>query len=228
MKYIKKIAEPAKFKAYRSIRGATYAGMALEAKKDLRDALLISQGYICCYCMQRVAEDNCKIEHFKPQTIYNGENGKPNLTLNYLNLFIACTGNEGQEYKRQTCDTRKGPKELHHVRLLEEAWDNAFKYSADGTISTIVENKPLTNEMEDMLNLNEGTLKRNRSAVYKVIIKRFQEAQKEGRYSIAFLNKELKHWQGRNAENQYQEYCMVAVYLIQKHIIRIQNQQKGR
>lgn len=222
MKYIEKNAEPAKFKVYRSIPGATYANITTEAKVALRTALLESQGYICCYCMQRVTESNCKIEHFKPQKTYNGTNGKADLTLNYKNLYIACMGNEGHGYDRLTCDSRKGHEELQHVRLDDKGWNNVFKYSADGTISTKDGNQALEKEIEEILNLNEDTLKRNRSSIYDYIMERFKNAQIRKQFNISFLNKELQHWADRNANNQYLEYCMVAIYLIRKHIDKLQ------
>jgi len=84
-------------------------------KDELRKALLVEQGYICCYCMCTLHWDDCnpqknnvKIEHWKPQTKY------PEKVLDYDNLLAACMGGEGDTDELQTCDTKKGNKELKY------------------------------------------------------------------------------------------------------------------
>lgn len=55
-------------------------------KKKLKEILLKEQGYICCYCGQRVEETNSHIEHVRPKK----EN--KHLTYEYYHLLISCDG----------------------------------------------------------------------------------------------------------------------------------------
>ena len=52
-----------------------------------------------------------KIEHWAPQSIYNGQNGTDR-RLDYSNLLGACRGNEGQPSRLHHCDSRKGDTEI--------------------------------------------------------------------------------------------------------------------
>ena len=52
----------------------------------MHQALLIEQGHICCYCGQRITQENSHIEHFKPRSSY------PNLKLDYENFLASCPG----------------------------------------------------------------------------------------------------------------------------------------
>ena len=84
-------------------------------KDDLREVLLKDQEFLCCYCMRRVqspTEEKMKIEHFKPYSIYNGTNGKPDLTLEYTNLFASCKGGEGGPKNLLHCDKTKKNSEI--------------------------------------------------------------------------------------------------------------------
>lgn len=54
---------------------------------NLKTVLIEDQGFICCYCGQRI-EDNfhTSIEHLQPKTIYK------HLTLDFDNLLASCSG----------------------------------------------------------------------------------------------------------------------------------------
>ena len=61
MKYIKKGDSPAKFEQWkidfkdRTGREPVYLDLKGSIKRDLKETLLKEQGYICCYCMCRIA-----------------------------------------------------------------------------------------------------------------------------------------------------------------------------
>ncbi len=86
-------------------------------KQNLHQALLEDQGYICCYCGERVAHqtfNNVKtrpgdshIEHLKPQKHFK------NLVLEYENLLISCQG--------QLTDNGN-PKEPVHCGPAKKDW----------------------------------------------------------------------------------------------------------
>ncbi len=102
MKQIKKGREPDSLLAHRKKSHANYDNF--KEKDDLRDSLMKEQGYICCYCMQRIAPnaEKMKIEHRQSQKRH------PELQLDYQNLLASCKGNEGKAKHLQHCDTSKG------------------------------------------------------------------------------------------------------------------------
>src|SRR4051812_20262977 len=76
---------------------------------ELREALLIEQGYICAYCMRRIpikdkgVKEASKIEH-----ILSREN-RPDLQLDYTNMVICCPGFiNGEDH----CDKSKGSRSV--------------------------------------------------------------------------------------------------------------------
>lgn len=100
----------------------------------IRLALAEEQGYLCCYCQQRIPMKKYKlengdevempdmnIEHFKPRSIYDGqirrdkhlcdeeELLRPDLRIEWSNLLCACLNHEGY------CGDIKGNYELCHI-----------------------------------------------------------------------------------------------------------------
>lgn len=225
MKQIKKIKEPSDFVEHRVKPDATFDNIPTSVKDNLREALLKSQGYICCYCMGRIDHRSSKIEHFKSQKYNNGKDGSENLTLDYKNLFVACA-DSGGKYETQTCDSHKKELELKTIDLTSPLCDSMFKYDGNGGISSVSDDSDVEKDINDILNLNQQTLKDNRKVIYKKIQERFKVYQKKECFNMSFLNKELSHWSSKDNEGQYYEYCMVAVYLIKKYIGKLEKQQK--
>lgn len=129
MKQIRKNKEPASLLEHRADQHS-YENLN---KLDTRMALLMEQGYICCYCMKRIPEKDinpgCKIEHFNCQDNHKDQE------LDYNNMLIACYGNEGSPEMIQTCDTFKQNKSLSispasRQRNIEEL----IKYKPNGEI----------------------------------------------------------------------------------------------
>lgn len=84
---------PANLIAYKQERGAYYDGFS--AKDDIKQALLLEQGYICAYCMRRIKKEKMTIEHYIPQAADEG------LALEYHNMLGVCMGES--RYYRKTC-----------------------------------------------------------------------------------------------------------------------------
>jgi len=154
MKRVKKGKEPASLLTYRKQPQASYEDY--RERDDLRESLLEEQGYICCYCMQRINKENLKIEHWKPQSKY------PELQLISHNLLAACDGNEGSSPKFQHCDTHKGDDEITlNPADSQKNCEQYIKYSSDGRIDS---DDPIINyELNEILNLNTQTLVSNRN-----------------------------------------------------------------
>ena len=78
-----------------------YNDLHQNVKNDLRIALVRAQGWLCCYCMNRITPDNSTIEHFLPQSQFKEEE------VRYSNLFLACRYSRGKAKKEQHCDDKK-------------------------------------------------------------------------------------------------------------------------
>ena len=98
-----------------------------KVKNDLRDKLLEEQGFICCYCMDRIERRNSKIEHFNPRSLFRIEQ------LEYTNLFVACLGGQGYSPDKQSCDTKKGNDVLKYINLLSDI-EKSIEYKKDGLV----------------------------------------------------------------------------------------------
>jgi len=229
MKQIIKITEPQSLIQHRANQPAFYEGLPLQTKDELRQNLLLEQGYICCYCLKRIPEKvekdgrisyDMKVEHYQSQY------GFPLLQLSYTNLFGACTGNEGKPKKLQTCDTRKGD-EILTINLLTNApnCETLFKYNAEGEISSVDNDKDINRQLNEILNLNMQTLKDGRRQVYLEVQKKVEAESrllKTGQLKLKYFETERQKWITKN-ENKHKPFCMVAIYYLTKKIRQCQN-----
>ncbi|MEG1178911.1 retron system putative HNH endonuclease [Chryseobacterium sp.] len=221
MKQIIKIQEPNSLIEHRANQPAFYDGLSLEAKEELRQNLLTEQGHICCYCMKRIPENTSpymKVEHYKCQD-YNSD-----LQLTYSNLFGACTGGEGKPKKLQTCDTQKGNQSIT-INLLTSApnCETQIRYNANGEISS--NNDEINRQLNDVLNLNMQTLKDGRKEIYLSVQKEIEAKSKQignKQLKLKYFQQEKEKWLTRK-DNKYRQFCMIAVYYLEKKIRQNQN-----
>lgn len=100
MKYIEKLAEPYELLQWKSespyyqgrFLTCSYGTIGGERKRIVKKALLIDQGWLCCYTGQRLdaSNDHSHIEHLKPQSICLVERRSED--IDYKNLFAAYGG----------------------------------------------------------------------------------------------------------------------------------------
>ena len=220
MKQIKKGKEPKSLTKYRSsithseleksniyedFKEKTKEGCNKYASHNLRRQLLEEQGYICCYCMSRIDCDNSKIEHFKPQTKYR------DFQIDYQNLFITCNGGEGKKAKEQYCDTFKGEDELIYINLLSNI-ENYIQYSKRGKI--LSNDKEIDKELNNILNLNNRILTKNRKETYQRLI---QNLNKKG-WTTQTLNHHILKYKKMDSNGKYYEFCEMIVYFLTKKL----------
>ncbi len=221
MKQINKSSEPASLVQHRASPYSSYDNLPTNTKEELRNSLLSEQGHICCYCMKRIPEKinidgniryDMKIEHHQCQDRY------PNLQLNYNNLLSACMGNEGKPKKLQTCDTKKGNLDLAINPL---SCETLFKYNADGEISSVSNDDEINRQINEVLNLNMQTLKDNRKQVY-LEVQKIVEAENRNKTNKqlkkSYFKQERDRWLSKKQDGKFREYCMVAVYYLNKKI----------
>lgn len=148
----------------------TYEDLDTQERKDLKKSLLNEQGWVCGYCMQRISEDNMKIEHHCEQTICNGENETTDRTLDYTNMLAVCMGDAGR--KELHCDSKKSQFDSStglpmKVSPWKSAHMNAISYSSNGLVKSEI---PLHDgEIKNILSLNTPHLKDLREKKFRKI-----------------------------------------------------------
>lgn len=211
MKHIEKNSEPNSFTTYKMQSNAKYDDIPSNVKKELKESLLVEQGNICGYCMQRISYGNMKVEHIDSQK------NKSSRQLDYNNIIGVCKGNEGNVYKNQHCDSFKRKESLFFINPVDKIknCEGMIKYLGDGTI--ISHNQNINNEINKLLNLNIQTLKNNRKKVYDGAIEILTKKNNK-QWSKSIIQSEIKKWSLKDKNNRYKEYCMVVVYFLKKKI----------
>lgn len=109
---IQKQKEPIELVRFRATPNARYDGMDSVCKSALKKALLQEQGFVCAYCMSRIEEENCIVEHWEPQSL-NLVSG-----LDFGNMLAVCR-HENVVRAEQTCDVAKNGYRLK----FNPGWD---------------------------------------------------------------------------------------------------------
>ena len=215
MKYIKKGLPPESLIKHQKEAFADYDNYS--KKDDLRNNLLKEQGHICCYCMQRISVAMMKIEHYKPQSIYNGKENLHNLTLSYSNLLGSCMGNQGQKEPLQHCDTYKGEKEFTKINPLLSSNENYFKFLPNGRIDS--DDSEVSKDIDMVLNLNVSHLIIARKGKIDGIIQAIQEyCRNSKQLSKYFLEENIAKYQTPDKEGKLKPFCQVTIYYLQKKL----------
>ncbi len=231
MKHIIKTAEPVSLTTYRSTPNANFDDCN---KEDIRLSLINEQGAICAYCMQRISNQwesklrkfKTEIEHYKSQDVYNGENGFPDLRLNYTNMLGVCNGNAGKPIHKQHCDKSKdfeankqylpltiNPLNLNCQELIE--------YKASGKISS--KNPTINRDLNIVLNLNEEDLVKNRkkaidTAVQSIMTK-IPRNRRANDWNKSVIREEKEKWITLY-NSGYNQFCQAVIFYLDKKINR--------
>lgn len=209
MLYIKKQNQPDKFTQYAGSVNAHFDDMPSEVKSVLRKSLLEEQGYLCAYCMQRIAVDDVKIEHYVPRNLQN--------ELRYSNLLAVCKGGEGRAKIHQTCDTHKGNTELHIDPQLVGDIETIY-YTSNGYIKSSVAD--YQEDLDTVLNLNDedGYLVYNRREVLKSFQHQLFKRAGNARINKEYFIKCLKRYSRLNDSGEYIPYVGIILWYLKKKI----------
>ena len=184
MKYIVKNPEPIAFKNWREnndYKPILYSelpsnpprhpeeGICYFSRKELTEALLKEQGFICCYCNKRLKQaDKVTLEHLETQT----EN--PDKALIYNNLLASCDGGfpqkEGEKIikiKSAFCNNRRGALPIYVHPLQVDCATKFYFNLENGEIKGI--NEDVTTTINH-LNLACAYLNDERKEAIKAII----------------------------------------------------------
>jgi uncharacterized protein (TIGR02646 family) len=132
MRHIQKNEEPQSFAEWKAIESqtpnCTYENLKNPQKRDLHEALLQEQGYLCCYCEMQIERQDSHIEHVKPQNLYT------ELSLDYFNMLASCQGENTPPLKKSIhCGQKKG-NELLKISPLDPNCTEFFRYTEAGEI----------------------------------------------------------------------------------------------
>ncbi len=224
MKYIPKKSnnEPKEVIEKRTTPGSSFDDLP---KEPLRKALLIEQGYICAYCMQRIKNDSksTKIEHWSPRSKKNEKD--------FMNLLAVCKGNEGVKGKEH-CDTLKKNKKFS-ISPVDKSCEKLVQFDSGGKVYSNNENIDV--ELNEVLGLNQWHLVEERRELLdmvKVAVENIAKNKFENKIKEADLNNMLKNWQAlkknviiihgeKIVEKKYEPFCQVAITYLQKKMARL-------
>ncbi len=257
MKYIDKQQEPQSFLTWKGrnnadLRSRNTQNLSSEAKRlwkklngtpekeAIKISLLKEQGYICCYCQKRIAnDDSSQIEHLKSRENY------PINTLDYDNFLATCDGGQIDNTNRdkssspsfpEYCGKNKGSNELN-ITPLQVNCDSYFQYQLDFVINptaTTISISPIGNDAANVLsilNLNIDKLKANRyQALLTLILKNPLDADLEPNYANLKSKTELEAelnslfdqtsqtFRRHNNNNNFLPYCQISYQAIKELI----------
>ena len=210
MKHIVKGKEPKKWEEFRNTPGADYQPIP-----ELRQALYDEQGGICAYCMRRLFDEHDrehltsnKVEHVIPRETCNDAQAR----MDYSNLVLCCDGIiSGTAPDVTHCDTHKGSA-LISFKPTDEEFIKTLSYSSYGKI--LSSNGRFNEEINTVLNLNQGRLLENRRAlIYKII-----EWLKNNNPSAREIQRKIEFYQSRNQDGLYEPYCEVVIWRLVKSL----------
>ena len=217
MKYIKKGEEPESFKTWKALARTTpnwgYSYLQNPEKKELHEALIREQGYICCYCGMRITRESSHIEHLKPQSTPD-----PELSVEYTNLLASCQ-REREPKKPIHCGVAKDDwyDENLMVSPLKPNCTDFFIYTDDGQIlaTDASEKNAAATKTIKQLRLDIPKLKAMREEVIKnllVGLDVFTLTEEE-------KQKLLQGFEQPDANGQYQEFCGAIAYILNQYFI---------
>ena len=207
MKHIDKGDEPSELIAWKAQASAdwqpTWACIANPERAALREALLMEQGFICCYCQARITGNtDSHIEHFKPRSSFPAEE------LNYENLHVSCNN-------QRHCGKNKSNwyDSNFMISPLEPNCEDQFTYTSDGEVLA-TENASRQIAAETMiarLNLNfEGLIRRRREAIDGAIFGIETLSHEE-------IGKLIRGYSERNTAGQFGPFCRAIIEVLQKY-----------
>jgi uncharacterized protein (TIGR02646 family) len=229
MKFIPKSLkdEPACLREYRNTENAVYQPIS-----GLNEALIEQQGHICAYCMRRISVDYKRysesvyipqvgVEHLLPRESHKDK------ALDFNNLVAVCNGIFGH---RNHCDKTEtydwlgikkrgkidGKVILQKLNPTNADCENLIEYNLNGLIKSVHDDEIVEEDLLK-LNLNDEKLKSYRKNIIDVVKARLNRT-KHGKTGKIFtktdFEKEIDFWSLRNAENQFQPFCQIAIWYL--------------
>jgi uncharacterized protein (TIGR02646 family) len=133
MKYIQKGTEPQELTDWKALADESwqpsYDLLSGNEKRALKAALMMEQGFICCYCESRLTDADSHIEHLQPKSMPEVD------ALSFANMLCSCQSNL-QPGEPRHCGNLKG--NWYDANLLISPLDpnceSRFAFLANGEI----------------------------------------------------------------------------------------------
>lgn len=164
MKLVRKGTSPPSFDQWKAHANAdwtpSYGDLQNPEKHALHVALLVEQGWVCCYCGRAVSASDSHIEHFRPQTHY-GE-----LALSHENMFASCIRGTAPGMPLH-CGHAKSDRfdEACAISPSDSGCEERFLYTLLGAISPTCRDDKAAAYMADLLKLDTPFLRNRREEV---------------------------------------------------------------
>lgn len=219
MKHIKKLLknEPDTLKDYRKTTpNASFKGFG-DPDQKLKKALLLEQGEVCAYCMQRISLDlnqnykpKIEVEHILPQ---KGPHKNIKKALDYSNMVGVCNGNSvGQKH----CDKSKEDELLKRLSPLKENCETLITYSTSGLIISISNNDDVEYDINDILNLNNQNLVDMRRNAIDLALEKLITDYPVKDWTHRLFEKEIELYKNKNRKGQYKQFSNYVIWYLEK------------
>jgi O-phosphoseryl-tRNA(Cys) synthetase len=151
-----------------------------------------------------------EVEHYLTQ-----ENHKEKALI-YSNMLGVCNGfTQGDIH----CDKSK-KEEFKILNPHHAGVESMVTYSLDGTILATKDNADVFYDLNNILNLNSGNLKKARQSAIDVarglLIKKHPIKQ----WTKALIQKEIDAWKSKNEKGQYRQFCQIAIWFWEEQMKR--------
>jgi uncharacterized protein (TIGR02646 family) len=228
MRYIRKGNEPEAFTQWKEQENEdwkpTWDDLRGHPKLAVHEALLQEQGFICCYCGQRIKRTSSHIEHFKPRS------SSPLLKLDYANFLASCPGyavEEISEEKEPQILTSVQPPQEHcgqhrgnwyspqfMVSPLIENCADFFRYTGSGEIrpTDVPEMKDAAEATIQRLRLNHPRLDASRQEAIAGILDGIENLSEPEIESL------IQAYDQPNANGEYNRFCAAVLYILRTYL----------
>lgn len=189
MIYIKKTKEPIALTNWKKKHPhLTYDHLDSKIKRELRNALLKEQGFVCCFCGKAIGVEDLKISKIIQRPLCKGEEHNTSIahitpqsidstkTLDYNNICASCDTRRSKDAECH-CD-HKQENNCIPISPLQEDCLSFFSFNSDGTIEAnrqkSSDEQQKANETIDILGLDDESLNLEREIRLTI----FQELEK--------------------------------------------------
>jgi hypothetical protein len=90
-----------------------------------------------------------------------------------------------------------------------------LQYERDGKISST--NEKINKDLTDLLNLNEASLKANRSRAWEACKKVLVKKKKTGTWTVTMIDKQIAHYEQVSEEGHRLPYAGIVLYWLRKY-----------
>ena len=198
----------------------------ITVKSDTLESLIKDQGYICCYCMQKIYTNGLTsasplyptIEHYIAQ--HTQESKNKNLDTDYKNMLATCHGNDKKDPENKHCDSNRGGKEFKYLNPLDKSCETVLGYGDDGSIICLddTHRTDIERDIEEVLNLNFQKIKDNRKSVINGVkkAKKFCKNKLKDKWNKEEFKKEQLAKCVKSSSGEYEPYIQVNIYVLSK------------